>query len=83
MGCDEMVKRIPCRVISSNPLGKTADPLCHPRSLNEKLDSIDDFVAEDIYARHDRNSVSYTGRLNIARVSVDDGLTGHILDCYV
>jgi hypothetical protein len=78
MGCDEMVKRIQCRVISSVPLPTYRDTLHCPRSSNDKPDRIDEIVADDIRV----NSVSRVGWLNIARALIDDSVAGHILDCY-
>jgi hypothetical protein len=78
MGCDEMVKRIQCRVISSVPLPTYRDTLHCPRSSNDKPDRIDEIVADDIRV----NSVSRVGWLNIAVVPVDDAPEGRIFDCY-
>jgi hypothetical protein len=78
MGCDEMVKRIQCRVISSVPLPTYRDTLHCPRSSNDKPDRIDEIVADDIRV----NSVSRVGWLNITRALIGDSAAGHILDCY-
>ena len=83
MGCDEMARRIHCRVISSVPLGKSDAALRHPSSLNGGPDRITAFVIEDVQVNHAGNSVNYTGWLNIERAPVDNDMLGRILDCYV
>jgi hypothetical protein len=90
VGCDEMVKRIQCRVVSSVPLGKTTDTSRGPRSSNDKSDAcladkpdrIDEFVADNIRVKHTANSVSRIGWLNSAVVPIYDAPAGRIFDCY-
>ena len=73
-----MVKKISCRVISSVPLGTSADPLCNHHGPNRA----GDFVAEDVRVNHTSKSADRTGWPNTAKALVDDGLTGCIFDCY-
>lgn len=78
-----MAKRIPCRVVRSVPLGKSSDALRYASRSNNKHYKTGDVAAVDAQVRHGSDSVIYTGQLDITRVSIDDGLTGQILDCYV
>ncbi len=39
--------------------------------------------AANAQAGHTNNSVTYTDRLNITRMSINDGLTAQVLDIYV
>ncbi|MHC4658124.1 MAG: hypothetical protein ACYS83_02955 [Planctomycetota bacterium] len=91
-----MAKKIPCRVVRSVPLSKSCYGLRHTSRLNNKHHRVGDVdagaarasgcvwePAVDVRGRDAGNSVTYTGRLGIARVSVDDALAGLILDCYV
>ena len=82
-GCDEMIKRISCRVVSSVPLGKSSDALRHAGQPNNEYHRIGDAAAVNICARHNGTVVTYTGRLDIAGVSIGDSPIGQILDCYV
>ncbi len=82
-GCDEMIKRISCRVVSSVPLGKSSDALRHAGQPNNEHHKISNAAAVNILARHSSTPVSYTGRLDIAGVSIGDSPIGQILDCYV
>jgi len=77
-----MIKRIPCRIISSVPLGRITDVSHRCDSSNDKPDRSGDFVDGNVRVNHTSNSANRTGWLNIAKVPVDDGLTGYILDCY-
>ena len=83
MGCDDMTRRIHCRVISSVPLGKNNAALRYPSSLNDGPDKITDSVIDGVEINHAGNSTSYTGRLGIKKVPVDNDMVGRILDCYV
>ena len=78
-----MIKRISCRVVSSKPLGKSSDALRHVRQPGNEHHKISDAAAVNIHARHNSTPVTYTGRLDIAGVSIDDSPIGQILDCYV
>ena len=72
-----MVKRISCRVIRSVTLDKAGGSLHsanHPDNNPHKTDT---------RSKYKNNSVGYTGRSNIAAVSVDNGLAGQFVDCYV
>lgn len=77
MGCDEMTRRIHCRVIRSVPFGKKADALRHSGSTNCKPDVITD----EIGINQPGNSMNYTGSPNIPLA--DDDVIGRNLDCYV
>ena len=78
-----MIKRISCRVVRSVPLGKSSDALRHVRQPGNEHHKISDAAAVNIHSRHNSTSVAYTRLLDITSVSIDNGLTGQILDCYV
>lgn len=82
-GCDEMIKRISCRVVRSIPLGKSSDALRHAGQPNNEYHRIGDAAAVNIRARQSSTPVTYTGRSDIAEVSIGDNPIGQILDCYV
>jgi hypothetical protein len=81
MGCDEMTRRIHCRVIRSVPLGKTDDSPRRPRSANYRPDIITDAVVDEVGVNQAGNSMNYTGSPNIP--FVDDDVIGRNLDCYI
>jgi len=81
MGCDEMTRRIHCRVIRSVPFGKKADALRHSSSANCRPDIITDAVVDEVGVNQPGNSMNYTGLPNIPLV--DDDVIGRNLDCYV
>ncbi len=72
-----MVKRISCRVIRSVTLDK-AGGVSHSAACPENNPH-----ETDTGFKYKSNSVSYAGRSNIAAVSVDNGLAGQFVDCYV
>lgn len=90
-----MRKRIPCKVIRTIPLSKSSDELRHTSRSNVKSRNISDAPrtryttkrvwepAANAQVKHSGNSVTYTDRLDITRMSLDDGLTAQILDFYV
>ena len=78
-----MVKRISCRVIRSVPLSESGEARPYASQSDNMHHEIDDVVASNIGLRHPHNSVTYTSRLDTARVCADDGPTGQILDCYI
>jgi len=90
-----MRKRIPCRVIRTVPLSKSSDDLRHTSRSNDKSHKMSDAArttntkkcvwesAANAQVKHASNSFTYTDRLDIPRVSIDDGLTAQILDFYV
>jgi hypothetical protein len=78
-----MIKRISCRVVRSVPLGTSSDALRHARQPNSEHHRIGDAAAVNIRAGHNVTAVNYTGRLDIAEVSIGDSPIGQILDCYV
>ena len=82
-GCDEMIKRISCRVVSSVPLGRSSDALRHAGQPNSEHHKISNAAAVNIRAGHNGTAITYTGRLDIAGVSIGDSPIGQILDCYV
>ena len=74
-----MLKRIPCRVVRTKPLGKsrgagTSDNF-HTR--------IGDIHTGSSQGKSASGSVMYTRMLEITSVSMKVGLSGRILDCYV
>jgi hypothetical protein len=81
MVCDEMTRRIYCRVIRSVPFGKKADALRHSSSANDKPDVITDAVVGEAGINQPGNSMDYTGSPNIPLA--DDDVIGRNLDCYV
>jgi len=90
-----MIKRISCKVISTIPLSKCGVELRHSSRSKHKPHNISNasrtpktkkYVwesAANAQARHTNNSVTYTDRLNITRMSIKDGLTAQVLDIYV
>ena len=89
-----MAKRISCRVVRTVPLSTSNEALRHVDGSNNKHPKADNVTAANV--SRSRNSVrepktynlalgilAYTGRLGTARVSVNDGPIGWILDCYV
>lgn len=78
-----MVKRIPCRVVRSKALGKSSDALRHPSRSNNAYHKRSDVVTRPPKSyKSASRSLTYTDLLEITRASIDDGLTGQILDCY-
>ncbi len=80
MGCDEMTRRIQCRVISSVPLGKTADSPRRTNSVEDKPDIITDSIVDEAEFNQVGDSKNHTGSPNIP---MDDDVIGRVLDCYV
>ncbi len=90
-----MRKRISCKVIGTIPLSQCSSELRHASRSNDKpLSSSNaagnpntkEFVwgpAANTQARNIKNSVTYTDRLDITRMSINDGLTAQVLDLYV
>lgn len=77
-----MTKRISCKVISSVALSESIDSIRYfhrPESdyCDEKR------ASEGGRAGDNGDSFIYTGRLGRVKVSVDDGLTGRVIDLYV
>ena len=82
-----MVKRIPCRVVRTKALSKnigayrfTSNGVSTPNNAYQQK--------SDVVTRPPKSyksasrTLTYTDLLEITRVSIDDGLTGQILDCY-
>lgn len=82
LGCDEMAKRISCRIVSSKPFGKSRSVLLHKKASNNTQHRTGDFVSGIPHGTYVSNPVTYTRLLNITRVPVDNALTGRILDFY-
>ena len=91
-----MRKIISCTVIRTTPLSKSSGELHHARRPNDKPHNISNADAGTLntknliwepvaiaQAMHTGNSVTYTDRLDITRMSIDDGLTVQVLDLYV
>ncbi len=90
-----MRKRISCTVIRTIPLSKSSCELRHKSRSSDKSHKMSDAAgtpntkkcvwepAANAQARHTNNSVTYTDRLNITRMSINDGLTAQVLDIYV
>ena len=68
-----MVKRIRCKVVRSVLLGENG------------CASWQSIGASGANVRDDDNGdlVTYVNRLGVARVSVEGGMAGQILDCYI
>ena len=81
LGWDEMIKRISCRVVSSVPLGNNSSRERHISASNNKGREFCHAVdAKDCCPS---NSAVQASQLFTIRESVNDGLVGLILDCYV
>jgi len=91
-----MRKRISCKVIRTIPLSQCGVELPRASRSNDKPRNISNAAAgnpntkkcvcepaANAQARHTNNSVTYTDRLDITRMSINDGLTAHVLDLYV
>lgn len=90
-----MRKRISCKIIRTIPLSMCSSELRHESRSNDKSHNISNAArtpkakkyvwesAANAQARHTSNSVTYTDRLNITRMSINDGLTAQVLDIYV
>ena len=90
-----MRKRISCKVIRTIPLSMCSRELRHASRSNDKPHNISNasrtpntkkYVwesAANAQAGHTNNSVTYTGRLNITRMSINDGLRAQVVDIYV
>jgi hypothetical protein len=79
-----MIKRIPCKVVRTKPLGKSSEALRYASKSNNAYHKRGNIVTRPpkSYKSASRN-LTYTDLLEITRVSIDDGLMGQILDCYV
>ena len=93
---DGMRKRISCKVIRTIPLSQCGVELRRASSSNDKPINISNTAAgnpntkkcvwgpaANAQVRLTSNSVTYTDRLDITRMSIDDGLTSQVLDLYV
>ncbi|HUS71947.1 MAG TPA: hypothetical protein VMY06_02690 [Sedimentisphaerales bacterium] len=79
-----MVKRIPCRVVRTKALGKSSNAVRQvSTSINAYHKSGDVVTRPPKSYKSASGTLTYTELLEITRVSIDDGLTGQILDCYV
>lgn len=91
-----MRKRISCKVIRTIPLSTNSSELRDASMSNDQSHNISDSVSRipttkkyvwepvtNPQARHACNSVTYTDRLDITRMPIEDGLTAQVLDCYV
>jgi hypothetical protein len=78
-----MVKIISCRVVRSKPLGKSSDTLRHASKLNNTHYKTGDIFSGIPQGKYAGNPITYTRLTKITSVSVDNVLTGRILDCYV
>jgi len=91
-----MRKRISCKVIRTIPLSQCGVELRRASRSNDKPHKISNAAAgnpntkkyvwepaANAQAWHTSNSVTYTDRLDITRMSINDGLTTQVLDLYV
>ncbi len=86
-----MPKRISCRVVRSVALSKSSDVVAVNVRGRHASDSVRD---RDLFCEVLQNGnpakahnltlggLTYTGRLGIARVSIENSLTGQNFDCY-
>jgi hypothetical protein len=74
-----VIKRIPCRVVRSKPLGKSRDV----GRFNHFHHKIGDVLTGSPQDKYTSKPTTYTRLLEITSVSMDNGLAGQILDCYV
>ncbi|HIJ52527.1 MAG TPA: hypothetical protein HPP66_05160 [Planctomycetes bacterium] len=78
-----MVKRIPCRIVRSKALGKSSNALRQVSTSNNAYQQRSDVVTRPPKSyKSASRTLTYTDLLEITRASIDDGLTGQILDCY-
>ena len=78
-----MIKRIPCKVVRSKPIGKSRDVSRRVNTSNNFHHKIGDVVTGMAQVKNGSDAVTYTRLLEITSVSMDNGLAGQILDCYV
>jgi hypothetical protein len=78
-----MPKRIPCRIVRTKPLGKSSNASLHVSRLNHFHHKIGDVVTGNPQCKSTSDTVIYTRRLDITSISMDNSLTGEVLDCYV
>ncbi len=74
-----MIKRIPCRVISSEPLSNRTNVFLHIDKLNNNRHGA---FGGNLQIDRIRNLFTYSNSLNIVQEYVDYGLIGQLLDCY-
>ena len=87
-----MIKRIPCRVVRSKPLGRSRD-VGRSNHFHHKIGDDVSGIAQGKYTskpvrdpkahKSALGTLTYTRLLEITSVSMDNGLAGQILDCYV
>ena len=95
LGRGEMIKRIPCRVVRTASLSKSCDAsrrvavdvrvmnsTQQPRPATQVAAACSSSVTDPKDHNLASETVTYTGRLGTARVSIDNGPMGQILDCY-
>jgi len=90
-----MIKRIPCKVISSTALSRTDSVLRYPDRSNNNRCKIGDVVTAYVRPRRPGNSAQnpkahklasgtpiYTGWMDITGAPIDNNPTGWLLDFY-
>lgn len=75
-----MVKRIPCRVVRTKPLGESSNASHHVSRSNHFHHKIG-YVNPKCKSTND--TVIYTRTLEITGISIKNSLGGEILDCYI
>lgn len=79
-GCDELVKRIPCRVVRSVPFGKGADMSRISRcDVGRSVDRVVDFTEAGFESPC--NSSGYTFRAEGVRAGFGESAVGLLVDC--
>lgn len=90
-----MVKRISCRVVRSVPLDKSSGTFGHHSqsnrdskvgvavTVNVRARGTDNLVRNPKGHNPDFGNLTYTRRLEAAKVSIGNSLRDQVLDCYV
>ena len=82
-GFDEVVKRISCRVVRSVPFSRSVGLSQRARGRDAERSGSGYADVASVGFESPSNSVTYTFGPGGARVSVDEGPAGRILDFYV
>ncbi len=74
-----MVKRIPCRIVRTEPLGNVSnasDHVSRPNNFHHKIGYLNP------QRKSTNDKVIYTKTLEITSISLNNSSAGQILDCY-
>jgi hypothetical protein len=75
-----MLKIIPCRIVRTEPFGKSSNASHLASRSNHLYHKIGEVNPQ---CKTTNDTVIYTRRLEITSISMDNNLAGDILDCYV